>query len=47
MYLISIVLAVLAVIGQFTAIPIFTAHGFWLLAVGYGLLAISVLFRGN
>lgn len=43
---ISVVLAVLAVIGQFVAIPLFSANGFWVLAIAFIILALGNLMRG-
>jgi hypothetical protein len=45
-FVISIVLAALAIIGQFVAIPFITEHGFWVAVVAYVILACGNIFRG-
>jgi len=43
---ISLILAVLAVLGKFVVIPFCTANGFWLLAVAFLLLWLGTLLKG-
>jgi hypothetical protein len=45
-FVISIILALLAVIGNFVAIPFITEHGFWVAIVAYVILACGNIFRG-
>jgi hypothetical protein len=45
-FLISVILAVLAIIGKFAAIPFISDHGFWVVVVAYIVLAVGNLFRG-
>ncbi|MGH6736154.1 MAG: hypothetical protein ACRECX_08750 [Methyloceanibacter sp.] len=45
-FVISIILAALAIIGKFVAIPFITEHGFWVAVVAYVILAIGNIFRG-
>jgi hypothetical protein len=45
-FVISLILAVLAVIGKFAAIPFITDHGFWVAIIAYIVLTIGVIFRG-
>jgi hypothetical protein len=45
-FMISIILAALAVIGKFVAIPIISDNGFWVAIIAYAILAIGNLFRG-
>jgi hypothetical protein len=45
-FVISLILAVLAVIGNFVAIPLITEHGFWVAIIAYFVLAIGNVFRG-
>jgi hypothetical protein len=45
-FIISLILAALAVIGKFVAIPFITEHGFWVAVVAYVVLAVGNLFRG-
>jgi len=45
-FVVSIVLAVLAIIGVFVPIPFFTENAFWTLVVAYVILACGNIFRG-
>ena len=45
-FLISLILAVLAVIGMFAAIPLITANAFWVAIIAYVVLAIGNVARG-
>jgi hypothetical protein len=45
-FVISLILAVLAIIGNFVAIPFITQYDFWVAIVAYVILAIGVIFRG-
>jgi len=45
-FVISLILAVLAVIGTFVAIPAISANAFWVAIIAYVILAIGNLFRG-
>jgi hypothetical protein len=45
-FIVSLILAALAVIGKFVAIPFITEHGFWVAVVAYVVLAVGNLFRG-
>jgi hypothetical protein len=45
-FIISVVLAVLAIIGTFVAIPVISANAFWVAIIAYILLAVGNLFRG-
>jgi hypothetical protein len=45
-FIISLILAALAVIGKFVAIPFITEQGFWVAVVAYVVLAVGNLFRG-
>ncbi len=45
-FVISLILAVLAVIGTFVAIPVISANAFWVAIIAYVILAIGNLFRG-
>ena len=45
-FLVSAILAALAIIGKFAAIPFITENGFWVAIVAYVLLAVGNLFRG-
>jgi len=45
-FIVSLILAALAVIGKFAPIPFFTDNGFWVAIVAYVLLAVGNLFRG-
>ena len=45
-FIISLILAVLAVIGVFAAIPLITPNAFWVAIIAYILLAIGNVARG-
>jgi hypothetical protein len=45
-FFISLILAVLAVISTFVAIPVISANAFWVAIIAYVILAIGNLFRG-
>jgi hypothetical protein len=45
-FIVSLILAALAVIGKFATIPFITEHGFWVAVVAYVVLAVGNLFRG-
>jgi hypothetical protein len=45
-FIVSLILAALAVIGKFAPIPFITDHGFWVAIVAYVVLAVGNLFRG-
>lgn len=45
-FIVSVILAALAIIGKFAAIPFITENGFWVAIVAYVLLAAGNLFRG-
>lgn len=44
-FLISLVLAVLALLSQLTPIQGVTQYGFWILLAGYIVLAIGCIYR--
>jgi hypothetical protein len=45
-FLISLILAALALIGHFVLIPYVTAYQFWLAIVGYAVLAAACVLKG-
>jgi hypothetical protein len=45
-FVVSIILAVLAIISTFVPIPFITDHAFWVAVVGYVILACGNIFRG-
>ena len=45
-FVISLILTVLAVIGKFAAIPFITDQGFWVAIIAYVVLAVGNIFRG-
>jgi len=45
-FIVSLVIAVLAVIGVFTAIPIVTPYAFWVAIIAYIVLAVGCLAKG-
>ncbi|MDH5679545.1 MAG: hypothetical protein OEZ28_13115 [Nitrospinota bacterium] len=46
LFLISIFVAVLAIVAVFVSIPFVTPHAFWVLTAGYVMLAAGVFFKG-
>jgi hypothetical protein len=45
-FIVSLILAALGVIGKFAAIPFITEQGFWVAIIAYVILAVGNLFRG-
>jgi hypothetical protein len=45
-FVISLILAVLAIIGTFVAIPVISANAFWVAIIAYIILAVGNVFRG-
>ena len=45
-FVISVVLAILAVIGTFTQLPFISEHAFWVAIAGYVVLALGNILRG-
>jgi hypothetical protein len=45
-FVISLILALLAIVGKFVAIPFITDHGFWVAVIAYVVLAVGNLLRG-
>jgi len=43
---ISVILAVVAVVAQFVAIPFVSVYAFWIVVVGFALLTLSTLLKG-
>lgn len=43
---ISLILAALAIIGKFVAIPFISEHAFWVAIIAYVVLAAGNVFRG-
>ena len=45
-FVISVGLAALAIIGAFIPIPVITDQGFWVMVVAFVILACGNIFRG-
>jgi hypothetical protein len=45
-FIISVILAALAIIGHFAPIPFFSDHGFWVAVLAYVVLAIGNIAKG-
>lgn len=45
-FYISLVLAVLGLIGSFVTIPFVSAYAFWFVLVGYVVLALGMFLKG-
>lgn len=43
---ISVIVGVLGIVGNFTAIAVISANAFWLVTVGFVLLALSTALKG-
>lgn len=43
---ISVILAVIAVVAQFVMIPFVSAYAFWIITLGFILLALSTVLKG-
>jgi hypothetical protein len=46
MFLISVVLAVLALLGKLVLLPFITIYGFWLALIAFAVLAVGCLMKG-
>ena len=45
-WIISVVLGVLGIVGKFTTIAFLSANAFWLVTVGFVVLALSTVLKG-
>lgn len=45
-FLISVVLAVLALLGKLVVLPLITVYGFWLALIAFIVLAVGCLMKG-
>ena len=45
-WIIAIILGVLGLLGRFVTIPFITAYAFWLVVVGFVVLAIATALKG-
>ena len=45
-FIVSVILAALAVVATFVAIPFVTVNAFWFLVVGYVLLMLGNILKG-
>mgnify|MGYP007068086758 CR=1 FL=1 len=43
---ISVVIGVLGIIGKFIALPVLTAYSWWLVAIGFVILALATVIKG-
>jgi hypothetical protein len=46
-FIIAVVLAVLALLGYFVAIPFVSTYAFWILLIGFIVLAGGVMMKGT
>jgi hypothetical protein len=46
-FIIAVVLAVLALLGYFVAIPFVSLYAFWILLIGFIVLAGGVMMKGT
>lgn len=45
-WLISLILAVISIVGKFVVIPIVTVYGFWIMGVAWLLLLLATYLKG-
>lgn len=45
-WLIAVILGVLGILGAFIAIPVVSAYSFWLVTVGFVVLALAAVLKG-
>ncbi len=45
-WIISVILGILGIIGKFVAIPFVSAYAFWLVTAGFVILAVATFFKG-
>jgi len=45
-FVISVILAALAIVGNFVSIPFFSEHGFWMAVMAYIVLAVGNVAKG-
>jgi len=45
-FVVSVILAALAIVGHFVAIPFFTDNGFWVAVIAYIVLAVGNVAKG-
>jgi hypothetical protein len=46
-FIIAVVLAVLALLGALVALPVISAYSFWILLIGFIVLAAGVVMKGT
>lgn len=45
-WLVSVIVGVLGLVGFFVAIPFVSTYAFWFVTVGFALLALSTMLKG-
>ena len=45
-WIIALIVGVLGIVGYFVAIPFVSAYSFWLILVGFVMLAVGTTFKG-
>jgi heme/copper-type cytochrome/quinol oxidase subunit 1 len=45
-WLIAVILGALGIVGTLVAIPVVSAYAFWLLTIGFIVLALSTVLKG-
>ena len=45
-WIISVALGILGIIGKFVVIPFVSAYAFWLVTAGFVILAVATFFKG-
>ena len=46
-FIIAVVLAVLALLGALISLPVISAYAFWILLIGFVVLAAGVMMKGT
>lgn len=46
LWLVAVIVGVLGILGNFVATPFISAYAFWLVAVGFALLALGTAMKG-
>ncbi|MDB5542628.1 MAG: hypothetical protein JWQ89_4355 [Devosia sp.] len=47
LFIVAVVIAVIALLGQIIAIPFVSVYAFWILLLAFIILAVGVMMRGT
>lgn len=45
-WIIALIVGILGIVGYFVVIPFITVYSFWLVVVGFAMLAVGTTFKG-